>query len=308
MRLGGPAPFNAAQSFVTTLAGGTFFYPPAGMYLMQLDANTVVQWWDPIAWSWRGIAPVAAGGHILPISVDGYNYRVLNVTSTVTSATLGVAGSGGTNGIGPTQTGTNLVVAAAPAGGRTAQGYVIVGGSLPALSVAVAGSGFAVTPLILIDPPPAGGIQATAVATLTAGGALASATLVNVGAGYTSLPNVYVVPQFPFYPGAPTAPGGASQPSAVPPGIIALMPPQKFAQGLQPAFPVTLGGLINFGAGVIGGSGTLTGVVITDSGQGYTAAPAISFSGTGLGTATATAVFGGAAANNTVNLQMAVNE
>ena len=90
MRLGGAFPFNPAGSFVATLAGGSYFYPPAGNYLFQLGANSVIQWWDPVAWTWRGQSPVAA--HILPVSVDGYNYRILNQTSTITGATV-TAGS-----------------------------------------------------------------------------------------------------------------------------------------------------------------------------------------------------------------------
>jgi hypothetical protein len=306
MRIGGPFPFNAAQSFVAPLAGGSYFYPPAGNWLFQLDANAAMQWWDPIAWIFRGIV---ATGHVLPISVDGYNYRVVNTTSGNLSAAVTAAGSGGTNGIGPVQTNTNVVFNAAPAGGRTSRGYAIVGGALPALTVAVPGTGFLVPPLILIDPPPPGGIQATAVATITAGGALNTATLVNVGAGYAALPQVYVVPQFLDYPGAPTLPNNPANPVGTPPGIIQLMPPQRFAQGLQPSFPVPIGALVNFGAGVLAGSGTLTGVVVTDIGAGYTVVGTITFTGTGApAAATATATFGGAAASSNVIMQAAVNE
>ena len=46
-------------------------------------------------------------------------------------------------------------------------------------------------PIVKIDPPPLGGLQATAYATLTAG-AVSSFTVTNQGAGYTSIPGVTI--------------------------------------------------------------------------------------------------------------------
>lgn len=294
MRIGGAFPFNFSGAFPVVLAGGQYIYPPAGNYLMTLGAQTCLQWWDPVGYNWRNVSQPNA--ETFQISVDGYNWRLANLSGVVQGASITNAGSGGTNGIGPTQTGSTVTFAAGSSGaGGTATGYAIVGGSLPALSVAQAGSGFVTPPLILIDPPPQGGIQATATCTINSAGGIASATLANVGAGYTSLPNVYVVPQFGFYPGAPTSPytlpaSGPPQPY-VPPGQITNMPPGAWtAQGQNPAFPATAGALINFGAGVLGGSGTLTGIVMTSYGYGYTSVPAVSFGGTSLGAAAATAL------------------
>lgn len=301
MRIGGPLNFNASGPFPIYLGSGGYIYPPAGQYLFTLGPQTVLQWQDPL-YGWRNYC--APGAEIGAISLDGYNYRLINLSGTVVGASITNAGSGGTNGIGPTQTGTTLGVAGPGGTGQTAKGYVIVGGSLPALSIANAGSGFVVPPLILIDPPPAGGIQAEAFATITTGGALSSVTLTNIGAGYTNLPNVYVVPQFLDYPGSPALPFTIpSSPTPVapnfPPGNIFNAPGggvtvglQQFVQGLQQAFPVTSGALVNFGAGVLGGSGTLTGIVMTDFGSAYTgtSVPAVSFAGTSLGAAAATAL------------------
>lgn len=293
MRLGGPFPFNFSGSFPVVLAGGQVLYLPAGNFLGTLGSQTCLQWFDPVAYAWRNVAPNA---ETFQISCDGYNWRLINLSGVVQGATITAAGSGGTNGIGPTQTGSTVTFAAGSANtGGQATGYAIVGGSLPALSVFQAGSGFLAPPLILIDPPPLGGIQATATCALNTAGAIASATLTNVGAGYISLPNVYVIPQFAQYPGLPTLPytlpsSGPVQPN-VPPGLIANQPPGPFcAQGQSPAFPATAGALINFGAGVLGGSGTLTGVVVSTNGYGYTAVPAVSFGGTSLGAAAATAL------------------
>jgi hypothetical protein len=315
MRTGGPFPFNPAGSFPVALGAGAYFYVPPGQYLMNLGPLTALQWWDPIGYTWRG--GLSTTDHAFAMSTDGYNYRLINVSGAVVSVTVGTAGSGGVNGIGPTQTGSNVNFAAGA--GLTAKGYVIVGGALAAPTVTQAGSGFTAIPLILIDPPPAGGIQATAIATITAGGALNTVTLVNAGAGYTTPPNFYVIPQFLDYPGAPAIPGvipNAPTPIApnFPPGQIAIGPggggaaylPQNFMQGLQGAFPFSTGALVTSGA--LTGSGTVTGIVVTNGGSAYAAAPAVTFSGTSLGTAAATAVLGAAAATDSSIIQAFVNE
>lgn len=292
MRIGGAFPFNFSGAFPVTLSGGEFIYPPAGNYLMALGNQTCLQWWDPVANLWRNVAQPQA--ETFQIFVDGYNWRLLNASGIVAAAAITNAGSGGTNGIGPTQTGSTVTFAAgASVPGGTALGYVIVGGALSSPTVTQAGSGFVTPPLILIDPPPAGGIQATATCTLTAGGGINTVTLGNAGAGYTSVPNFYVVPQFGAYPGSPTNPytlpaSGPPQPYT-PPGQITNMPPAPWtAQGQQPSFPSTAGALITSGA--LTGSGTLTGLVVTHYGVGYTSVPAVSFGGTSLGAAAATSI------------------
>jgi hypothetical protein len=306
MRLGGPFPFNPGGAFPISLSGGQYYYPPPGNYLFTPGTQTVIQWWDPVQSSWRTYTNPP--GTTQAISVDGYNYRIINLSGVVQAASITNAGSGGVNGIGPTQTGSTVSFAGPGGNGQTAKGYVVVGGSLPALVVAQGGSGFVVPPLILIDPPPAGGVQATATSAITSAGVLTSATLVNAGAGYTSIPNVYVIPQFLDYPGQLALPYTipASGPVApnFPPGQIAIGPgsgaagviPQTFMNGLQGSFPTSSGALVNFGAGVLGGSGTLTAIVMTDFGSLYSAAvPAVSFGGTSLGAAAATAVMAWAA-------------
>ena len=310
MRLGGAFPFNPSGAFPIALAAGGFCYIPPGQWLVTPGASSLVQWWTPLTGFWTNLTGLSANNG-LAISVDGYNYRLLNNTSTVTGATIGTAGSGGTNGIGPAVTGTSIAFAAAPAGGQTAKGYLIIGGAVGTAggtaTVTQAGSGFLVAPLILIDPPPVGGIQATAIATITAGGLLNTVTIVNPGAGYAAVPQFYVVPQFLDYPGSPT-PILPPPLLSIPPGQFTLMPPGVFtADGLTPAFPLTAGALVTSPA--LAASGAQTGIVVTENGAGYAAAPAITFSGgTLVGTPTATATFGGAGATDTSILQAFINE
>ena len=315
MRIGGSLPLNRAGSFPISLAGGGYSYLPMGNYLYQLGPNTQIQWFDPILSAWRVAANQSSGG---ALTVDGYNYRIINVTGTIGVTTVTGAGSGAVNGIGATATGVSVSYSAPAVLGRAARGFAIVGGSLPALNVAQAGSGFTALPLILIDPPPPGGIQATAICAIT-GGAISSATLTNVGAGYTSIPNVYVVPQFLDFPGQlpfsftnppvpPNFPPGQIAGGAGPSGVGGALPPQNWAYGLQIAFPITSGALINFGASpVLGGSGTVTGITTSDGGQNYTAV-AQTVTVTGAGAATATVATPVAAVNDTSFLQAFINE
>jgi hypothetical protein len=286
MRIGGDFPLNPAHAFPVSLVGGESCYIPPGNYLVTLGGQTVLQWWDPVQYSWRDYG--LPGYNTMPVHSDGYNWRLFNASGVVAGASITTPGTGGTNGIGPAQTGTTVAFAASNStGGITAAGYAIVGGAVGtvggALTITNAGSGFLEPPQLLLDPPPIGGVQATAIAVLSATGTIASATMVNPGAGYTSVPNVYVVPQFQTYPGAPGTPGVIPVPPTpvqpnFPPGQIALLPPQGWSTGLTPAFPTTGGALLT--APALAGSGTLTGIVMTNNGTGYTSVPAITFANT----------------------------
>jgi hypothetical protein len=310
--MSGAFPLNPAGAFPVSLAGGSYIYPPAGNYFLTGGDQTVVQWWDPIASQWRNYCcPPAV---TFQLDMDGYNQRIINMSGVVQAASITNVGSGGVNGIGPTQTGTTVAFAAPGGNGQTAKGYVIIGGAVGTAggtaTVTQGGSGFAVPPTIIIDPPPVGGIQATAVAAITTAGVLTSVTMVNPGAGYLTVPNFYAVPQFLDYPGQPALPYTLpTSPTPVapnfPPGQIAggtgpagtggILPPQMWMQALTLASPLTSGALITGPA--ITGTGTLTGIVVTDFGSLYTTSvPAVSFAGGTLaGGVAATAIMAWAA-------------
>ena len=59
------------------LAPGQAIYPPAGNYVMTLGPQTVLQWWDPVAYSWRNYG---YGQETSLFDCDGYNYRLVNMT------------------------------------------------------------------------------------------------------------------------------------------------------------------------------------------------------------------------------------
>jgi hypothetical protein len=275
-------PFPSAQpnegGGVITLAGGGVWYFPAGEWLLQTATNLAVEWWDPIGQIWRNITSNSNTGDYF--STDGANYRLINLTSTVSIASF-TAGSGGVNGIGFAATGAAVsVVAPLTAGGITATAFAVVGGSVQAPTVTQAGSGFLAIPVVVIDAPPPGGIQATATAALTAGGGIASITMSNVGGGYATSPNFYLIPQMAYYGGGPSG-GVAAAAAAPPPGLVF---PANAVPGNQNTSPT--GAQLTSLA--LTGSGTLTGVTIINAGTGYTSiAPAITVTGVGAATATA---------------------
>lgn len=269
-----------------SLASGGIYVIPQGDYLISTGPQTVVQWFDPNTALWRTMVDP---GSMEQISVDGGNYRLVNLSGVVVGANITNAGSGGTNGIGPTQTGSTVTFGAPAAGGvtATATGYAVVGGSVQAPTVTQGGSGFLVPPAVFCDPPPAGGVQATATATISSAGVITAITMNNVGAGYTSSPQWYIAPQnFNGYLATPDRAAGAFPP----PGLIN---PANVWPGtvLQPNIVTgTAGALLT--AAALTGSGTLTAIVMSYYGNGYTGTtlPTISFGGTSLGAAAATAI------------------
>lgn len=287
-----PLPFGSPQNtgnaqIVTLEPGGIYVLPP-GEYVVTTGSQTIIQWWDQPNAIWRNYAGPSS---FEQISADGTNYRLVNLSGCVVGANITNAGSGGVNGIGPNQTGSTVTFGAPAAGGATAiaQGYVVVGGTVPAPTVTQGGSGFLVPPVIACDPPPAGGVQATFISTISAAGVLTGVTAVNPGAGYTSPPQFYIIPQAQFYQGAIRFPGDT--PQTVPaPGLINpanVWTGSPYQGNIQTG---TTGALLT--SLPLTGTGTLTAIVMTYFGNGYTQAtiPAITFGGTSLGAAAATSI------------------
>lgn len=293
-----PLPFTSPQNNgspeVVTLPSGGVWPIPSGEYLITTGSQTIIQWFDPNMGGWRNYAnPETING----ISSDGANYRLVNNSGTVVGANITNVGSGGVNGIGPIQTGSTVTFAAPPAGGvtATAQGYAVVGGSVPAPTVTQGGSGFLVAPQVVCDPPPVGGVQATFTATISAAGVITGVTQVDPGAGYTSIPGFYIIPAPQFYAGGPRFPGDSTAAQGLPVSGIApgLINPANVWTGslYQQNIQTGITGALLTGVALTG-SGTLTAILMTYFGAGYVGngVPAITFGGTSLGAAAATAV------------------
>lgn len=285
-RIGGAFPFPLAQvqeggPKIELASGGVWYFPP-GEYIVNCDASTRIEFWDATDQLWRTFINPSTGGYL---SADGYNYRALNITGIVTSTTISNAGSGMTNGIGATVNGVTAAIAASDTtGGALATVTTIIGGTVAAPTITQAGSGFLVPPLVVIDPPPVGGIQATATCALSAAGVIASVTIQNAGAGYAVSPNFYLIPQPAIYQGGPSG-GGAVAAGAIPaPGLVH---PNNAAPGNQNTS--SSGALLTPIA--LTGSGTLTGLHIVNAGGGYTSAsPSVTFTGGAGGVAASATV------------------
>jgi hypothetical protein len=283
MRIGGAFPFGQGAVPVG-LGGGEQFYVPPGNYYVQLGSVTLLQAFDGVNQVWRNVG--FPGGNMQVLSCDGSNYRLVNMSGVIAAVNITNAGSGATvNGIGTAVNGVSIGFGAAPTNGIAASAYPIVGGKLSGLTIAAGGSGFVFPPVIVIDPPPQGGIQATATCTISAG-AINAVTLQNAGAGYAATPLAYVIPQY-LLPVQGAAPINAIPPvSNIPPGNIAplsgsLSSQPSFLPGVQ--WPAVVGGA-SITVNGLTGSGTLTGAVMTQYGVGYsnTTIPTIAFTGGGL--------------------------
>lgn len=229
-----------------SLASGAVWNLPTGeatWACIDLGKYGSFQQYDPILGIWTSVGPGYVGGKDY-VYLDGTtNYRFANQTGSVVGALLTTAGSGYTSA--PTVT--------ASAGGAIFR--AIVGGAISTtVTITNAGLNYTYPPIVIISAPPAGGIQATAIAALS-GGTVSSITVVNQGAGYNTAPTITL----------------QADPRE---GV------NNVTQGYNAQAIATLTG-----------AGTVTGVVVIDHGQGgLTSVPTLTFSGGGGSSAAATAI------------------
>ena len=261
------------------LASGATWLVPDGSFVLKLPPQTAVQWQDSNTGLWH-ILDASWSNHPIPISSDGSNYRVINLSGTILGATITNAGTL------YAQATTTLTFAAPVAGGITAAATPIIGGSL-SFTVATAGSGYTNPQLIVPPPQLLGGtpglcIPAIAIPVLSAG-VFSSITTNFAGAGYI------------------TAPGNVGTNAAVP--YTQTITPAQFQSNPQywldqPNLiivdPTGTGAYVT--SAITNGTplaGGLTGMIMTNNGALYdgTHIPAITVNTTALGSgATATAL------------------
>lgn len=216
------------------LQAGATYIIPAGQWIITPGVYTMLQFRDPVTNVFRGFANATNDPTV--VSSDGTNFRLANFTGYAIGASVTNVGSGYTSV--PTVTG----------GGATWQAFV--GGTVTGITVGTAGAGYTLPPMVFIDPPPPGGLQATATATLSTG-TVSAVTLLDQGAGYTTAPTVYLV----------------ADPRDTGPTTAALA------------------------TSAIGGSGTITALLVTNHGTTLnTSVPSLTFTGGGGSAAAATAV------------------
>lgn len=178
---------------------------PAGTFLItSLGGLTTLQSYDPITGTWRPVGSCAPNPRL--IQSEGNNYRLANQSGCAVGAYVTAKGSGYTS-----------APSVLPSAGSS-KWQAIVGGVLTSVSVTAGGSNYTYPPLVLFDAPPNPGFMPTAYATLTAG-AVSAITLTDQGAGYASIPQVYLIndPRDTTGAGATGAAvlGGANQLSGV---------------------------------------------------------------------------------------------
>ena len=274
---------NSVGAVVLQLAPGQSIFPPAGKYEFTSSLVSLIQNWDPQEQSWRSYGGLGPTADAQDFETDGYNWRIFNSSGVVVGAQITAAGSGATNGIGSTATGATVSLGAAPANGIAAVMYPVVGGMIgSSATITNAGAGLVAPPLLVCDPPPVGGVTATMYVSQLSSGTIGAVTVLNQGAGYTSIPNVKVIPQFGGYMG-----------QYVPPDQSIALPvqgPTSLSQSIGNVGAFTTMPIIT--AQAITGSGTLTALGIQNNGWLYTgtSVPTITLGGLLGGSPAATAL------------------
>lgn len=223
----------------------------AGAFYLKLGPQSVLQWFDINSGLWR-ITDSGPSNYPIFVQSDGTNFRVMNISGTISGINITNAGTGYKQG--------DTIAFGAPAAGtpsRTAKGNIIVGGSLT-FTVSAGGTGYS-NPAFFIQPPQLCGgtvglcIPAYIASCTLTSGVISSPTGGFAGAGYVTAPTVTVVDMVP---------------SGVTPGSGAVV------------------------TAAVAGAGTVTGCVMTDNGAGYdgTHIPTVTFTTATGSSAAATAL------------------
>lgn len=258
---------NVPQSL--RLTSGEIWPVPNGSFVVRLGSQCALQWFDDNSGAWH-ILEAAYTNHPIPVSSDGTNYRVINLSGTILGATVTTAGT--------LYTQANTTVSfAAPVTGITATGTPIIGGSI-SLSIDTAGTGYTNPYLVIPAPFLLGGTPGLclpAVASLAiSAGVISAATLSYAGAGYL------------------TAPGATVQ--TITPAQFQANP-AVFLNGTNMVIVDSTGTGASISSAITNGtptSGGLTGIIMTNPGSGYagTSIPAITVTSASGSSAAATAL------------------
>lgn len=175
MLFSGPGVTTSLKNLVSNvidLAPGQTFQIPTGWFGVKTGKYTILQEFDPITNMWRSVGAGATDAFLEYSWSDGQNYRLANLTGCAVGAQVVAAGSGY----------TSLPTVVASAGSSVWQPIL---GPLVSTTVTVlnGGSSYVYPPLVIFQPPPAPGVQATGFATIS-GGVVTGVTVVDQGAGY----------------------------------------------------------------------------------------------------------------------------
>jgi len=154
-------------------------------------------------------------------------------------------------------------------------------GSVGSIGITNGGTGYTEAPNVVIQAAPAGGVNATAVATVTTGaGGVASVNVTGGGAGYTALPGVIF--------SAPTTAGGitAQGVATISGGLVVAVTVTNPGSGYLTAPSVTFSSG-SATANAVLTTGQVNSITLTNAGAGYTSPPSVTITGGGGANATA---------------------
>lgn len=174
------ASYEGATNYLTLNTGDAQIIPP-GTWWITHDGYSVLQWKDPVTGIWRGFSSARIG--FQRVQSDGANFRVANLTSCPIAAVVTTQGSSYVQA-------TTTVTASV--GNST--WYPIIGGAIStSVTVATAGTGYTIPPLVYFPAPASPGVPATGYATLS-GSTVGSIVVTNQGAGYLTAPVPVIIP------------------------------------------------------------------------------------------------------------------
>ena len=155
-------------------------------------------------------------------------------------------------------------------------GNLVAIGSIGVIGITNPGAGYTAAPDVIIGAPnQTGGIQATAVATITTANTVNTVVLTNAGSGYTSPPSITITGG-----GATTNATAIAQLTTFATGTVSvLINSGGFGYGANGSFYVTFtggGGSGANGTAIVSGN-AVTQVIMNNLGSGYTSAPTVSF-------------------------------
>ena len=156
--------------------------------------------------------------------------------------------------------------------------YLNAIGSVGSIGITNAGAGYTEAPNVVIGAPPTGGVQATAVATVTTGaGGVASVNVTSGGTGYTALPGVTF--------SAPTTVGGitAQGVATISGGLVVAVTITNPGSGYLTAPSVTFSSGSAAATAVLS-TGQVNSITLTNAGAGYTSPPSVTITGGGATT------------------------
>lgn len=255
---------NPPQSL--NLQSGGIWQPTAGSYVTKLGPQSVLQWKDINSGLWRAVDS-GPSSHPIPFTTDGTNFRVMNVSGTISGINVTVAGTLYSQA-------TTTMSFAAPAAGTpsiTAAATPIIGGSL-SFTQTNGGTGY-VNPIFLVPPPQLCGgtpglcIPATIGSCTVTAGVMSAPAGGFAGAGYIVAPGANTLTITP-------AQYAANEQAYLNNTNIVIIDPAGSGAIITPA--ITNGTPTN---------GGLTGCIMTNPGAGYdgTHIPAVTIASSGSG-------------------------